>query len=218
MARPLRIDIPGAVHHVTSRGDRRESIFIDEIDRRLLLDLLREAAKRFDVRALAYCQMGNHYHLVVQTREANLSRFMRDLNGKYTQRFNRRHGLDGHVFRGRFHSVLVDRDAYLLNLCRYVERNPVAAGLVDCPTQWPWSSCRAHLGLAPVPDWLDADGLLEFILSRPLRDDTDRRHARDRYRQLVGEPVEPGFWDVGLRQGRFLGDDGFVERTITQRT
>jgi hypothetical protein len=89
--------------------------------------------------------MGNHYHLVLHTRQANLSRFMRHLNGVYTQSFNRRHVLVGHLFQGRFKAILVDRDAYLLTLCRYVERNPVAASLVRQPADWAWSSCRAHL-------------------------------------------------------------------------
>ena len=151
MSRPLRIEFPGAVYHVTSRGDRREPIYREDADRLLQLDMLATALDRFDAQVLAYCQMGNHYHLVLYTRQGNLSRLMRHLNGVYTQAFNRRHGLVGHLFQGRFKAILVDRDAYLLALCRYVERNPVAAGLVKAPDAWRWSSCQAHLGPVPTP-------------------------------------------------------------------
>jgi putative transposase len=129
MSRPLRIEFPNAIYHVTSRGDRREPIYRDEVDRQAQLDAIALAMERFDAQVLAYCQMGNHFHLVLHTRQANLSRLMRHVNGVYTQAFNRRHGLVGHLFQGRFKAILVDRDAHLLALCRYVERNPVAAGL-----------------------------------------------------------------------------------------
>ena len=140
MSRPLRIEFPDAVYHVTSRGDRREPIYRDDADRRLHLEVLAQAADRFDAQVLAYCLMGNHYHLVLQTRQANLSRLMRHLNGVYTQAFNRCHSMVGHLFQGRFKALLVDRDAYLLALCRYVERNPVAAGLVAKPGLWRMSA------------------------------------------------------------------------------
>ena len=130
MSRPLRIKFPGAVYHVTLRGDRREPIYRDDEDRTTHLEVIAQAMDRFDAQVLAYCQMGNHYHLVLHTRQANLSRLMRHVNGVYTQAFNQRHALVGHLFQGRFKAILVDRDAYLLALCRYVERNPVAAGLV----------------------------------------------------------------------------------------
>ena len=130
MSRPLRIEFPGAVYHVTSRGDRRESIYRDDVDRQGQLDILDQALGRFDAQALAYCQMGNHFHLVLHTRLANLSRLMRHLNGVYTQAFNRRHGLAGHLFQGRFKAILVDSDAYLLELARYIVLNPVRAKMV----------------------------------------------------------------------------------------
>ena len=114
MSRPLRIEFPGAVYHVTSRGDRREPIYRDDNDRLAQLDVIAHAMDRFDAQLLAHCLMGNHYHLVPHTRQANLSRLMRHVNGVYTQAFNRRHGLVGHLLQGRFKSILVDRDAYLL--------------------------------------------------------------------------------------------------------
>ena len=139
-ARPLRIEFAAAGHHITSRGDRREALYRDDEDRQRHLAVIAQAMDRFDAQVLAYCLMGNHYHLVVQTRQANLSRLMRHINGITTQQFNRRHGLVGHLFQGRFKAILVDRDAYLLALCRYVERNPVAAGLVGHAGDWRWSS------------------------------------------------------------------------------
>ena len=111
MARPLRIEFPHALYHVTGRGDRREPIFLDDIDRTSLLALLDDTCERFDAAVLAYCLMGNHYHLVLTTRAGNLSQLMRHLGGVYTQRFNRRHGKVGHVFQGRFKAILVDGDA-----------------------------------------------------------------------------------------------------------
>ena len=135
MTRPLRIEFPGALYHVTSRGDRREAIFIDDADRQSLLAVLEQAMDRFDAVVLAYCLMGNHYHFVMHTRRANLSRLMRHFNGVYTQDFNRRHGKVGHLFQGRFKAVLVDRDAYLLEVCRYVELNPVRAAMAQAPTR-----------------------------------------------------------------------------------
>jgi putative transposase len=152
MSRPLRIQFPGALYHVTSRGDRREPIFVDDTDRAALLNVIAQAAQRFDFSALAYCLMGNHYHFVFHTGQANLSRSMRHINGVFTQTFNRRHGKVGHLFQGRFKSILVDRDSYLMEVCRYVELNPVRAGMVDHAQDWPWSSYRAHAGLAPGID------------------------------------------------------------------
>ena len=121
MIRPSRIEFPGATYHVTSRGDRREPIFEDDEDRLALLDVIAQAMSRFDAEMLAHCLMGHHYHFVLGTRQANLSRLMRHINGVYTQRYNRCHGKTGHLFQGRFKAILVDRAAYLLEVCRYVE-------------------------------------------------------------------------------------------------
>jgi putative transposase len=171
MSRSLRIEFPGAIHHVTSRGDRREAIFVDDEDRRALLAVVEQAIDRFDADILAYCLMGNHYHFVLHTRQANLSRLMRHLNGAYTQDFNRRHGKVGHLFQGRFKAMLVDRDAYLLAVCRYVELDPVRAAMVDAPGAWPWSSYLGHVGRVEIPAWLDTAGLHGYLLgctpSRP---------------------------------------------------
>jgi putative transposase len=153
MARPLRLEFPGAVYHVTSRGDRREPIFAGDDDRDSLLGIVARGLERLDAQMLAYCLMGNHYHFVLHTRQANLSRLMRHINGVYTQAYNRRHGLAGHLFQGRFKAILIDRDAYLLEVCRYVELNPVRAKMVASPGDWPWSSYLAHTLQAATPEW-----------------------------------------------------------------
>lgn len=212
MARPLRIEFPGAVYHVTSRGDRREPIFVDDADRHGLLAVVGQAMDRFDAQVLAYCLMGNHYHFVLHTRQANLSRLMRHLNGVYTQDFNRRHGKVGHLFQGRFKAVLVDRDAYLLEVCRYVELNPVRAAMVAAPEDWPWSSYLAHVGACEAPRWLDTAGLHAYLLGHEPTGAADRRRAAQRYAALVSAGRDMRLWDEALRQQIYLGDEAFVER------
>ena len=212
MARPLRIEFPGAVYHVTSRGDRREPIFVDDADPQALLEVVPQALSRFDAQALSYCLMGNHYHVVLHTRQANLSLLMRHINGVYTQSFNRRHDKVGHLFQGRFKAILVDRNAYLLEVCRYVDLNPVRARLVSKPEAWAWSSYRAHAGQRPAPAWLDTEGLHGYLLGRPVGSPADRRRAADRYARLVASVPDASLWDSALRQQIYLGDQAFVER------
>ena len=164
MACPLRIEFPGAIYHVTSRCNRREPIFLDDLDRDVLLSVVATGLSRFDAQGLTYCLIGNHDHFVLQARLANLSVLIRYRNGVYTQAFNHRHAKVGHLFQGRFKAILVDRDACLLEVCRYVELNPVRAHMVDVPAQWPWSSYCAHAGQAPTPAWLDTAGLHGHLL------------------------------------------------------
>lgn len=212
MARPLRIEFPGAVYHVTSRGNRREPIFADDTDRATLLQTVGDAAERFDASLPAYCLMGNHYHFVLHTRQANLSRLMRHVNGVYTQSFNRRHGKVGHLFQGRFKAIVVDTDAYLLAVCRYVELNPVRAQLADDPAAWRWSSCRAHLGLAEAPAWLDSAALFAQLLGRPAASLHDRQRARQLYAETLAAGRDATLWPQALRQQIYLGDEAFVAR------
>ena len=146
MARPLRLEYSGALHHVTSRGNGQAAIYLGDEDRRDFLRLLGGVVEQARWRCHAYCLMDNHYHLLIETPEANLSKGMRQLNGPYTQRFNRRQGRVGHVFQGRFKSILVERDAHLLEVARYVVLNPVRAGMVRSVKDWPWSSYRATAG------------------------------------------------------------------------
>lgn len=148
MARPLRLEYAGAVYHITSRGNAKQAIFCDDIDRQAFLAIVGSTVKRFGWTVYAYCLMGNHYHLLVETPVPNLSRGMRHLNGLYTQRFNRRHGRVGHVLQGRFGAILVERETYLLELVRYIALNPIRAGIASGPEKWRWSSYRAHAALA----------------------------------------------------------------------
>ncbi len=204
MARPLRIEFAGALYHITSRGDHRESIYEDEEDREAFLSVLAEVVERYNWICHAFCLMTNHYHLIIETVEGNLSQGMRHLNGVYTQATNQRHNRVGHLFQGRFKGILVDKDAYLLELSRYVVLNPVRAGIVNLPEQWPWSSYRAMMGEVSVPKWLAVDGLLcQFGVVR--------EEACHNFQRFVLEGMGQCIWDR-LRQQIYLGDETFVER------
>ena len=163
MSRPLRIEYPGAWYHVMNRGRRQEDIFLDETDYHLFLDVLKDTAKMWNLKVSAYCLMSNHYHLLVQTPEGNLSRCMRHLNGVYTQHFNLKHGLDGQLFRGRYKSVLVEEDNHLLELLRYIHRNPLEAGMITELDDYPWSSHRGYLVNEKGWNWLHRYLLLEMF-------------------------------------------------------
>lgn len=178
MSRPLRLDHAGALWHVTSRGNERREVFRDDVDRREMLQILGRVVDLFGWQLHAWVLMGNHYHLLLGTPEATLSRGMRQLNGDYAGHFNRRHGRDGHVFQGRFKAILVQREAHLLEVARYVVLNPVRAGLAASAADWPWSSFRATAGLEPAPEWLDTSFLLDFFGSR-------RGPAAAKYREFV---------------------------------
>lgn len=155
MARPLRLHVPGAVYHVMSRGNNKQFIFTDDVDRRRYLEILSEVLPRFGIRCFSYCLMSDHFHLLLGVGALPLSRLMQQLNSRYCQWFNRRHGRVGHVLQGRFTSRIVADDEYVLRAFRYVARNPVAAGMVARPSAWAWSSVPATVGLVPVPDFLD---------------------------------------------------------------
>jgi putative transposase len=203
MARPLRIEYPGALYHVTSRGNAREAIFLEDADRHCFLDRLAEVVESHRWLCHAYCLMTNHYHLLVETREANLSRGMRRLNGLYSQGFNRRHERVGHLLQGRFSGILVERESHLLELARYVVLNPVRAGMVAEAEDYPWSSLRATVGFSPVPSWLAAEGLVARFGSAP------------RYLDFVREGVEARSpWTA--RRGALLGSEEFVQRLASR--
>jgi REP element-mobilizing transposase RayT len=157
MARPLRIEYPDAWYHVMNRGAGRRCIFPDDFLRQEFLSLLRDIHRMYSVDCHAYCQMGNHYHLLLQTRRANLGRAMRHLDGIYAQRHNRHVKIDGPLFRGRYKGQLIERDSYLFYVSRYVHRNPLTAGLCERAIDYPWSSYRYYAGMRPVPSWLHLD-------------------------------------------------------------
>ncbi|MEK9942830.1 MAG: transposase [Gammaproteobacteria bacterium] len=205
MARPLRLEYAGALYHVTSRGDRREAIYEDDDDRLRWLVVIAEVCERFNWRVHAYCLMDNHYHLVLETVDGNLSKGMRQLNGVYTQYYNRRHGRSGHVFQGRYKAVHVDREAYLLELCRYVVLNPVRAGMVNDVGDWPWSNYQAMVGKSAPLSWLATDWVLSHFSGR-------RGQARAKYVDFVREGVGlPSIW-TELKQQVFLGDEAFINQ------
>jgi REP element-mobilizing transposase RayT len=151
------------VHHVFARGNNREAVFHDDADRREYLSRLARVVSSHGWRCLTFCLMDNHVHLLLETPEANLGRGMQALHGRYAQTFNARHGRDGHVFKGRFGSVLVGTDEQLWTTAAYIALNPVSAGRCDRPEQWRWSAHAALVGLAPRPDLLDVPRLLELF-------------------------------------------------------
>jgi putative transposase len=205
MARPLRLEHPGALWHVTARGNERGDVFRDDADRREFLAVLGRTVTIYGWRLHAYVLMGNHYHLLVETPEPTLSRGMRDLNGVTTQRFNRRHGRAGHLFEGRFKAILVEREAHLLEVLRYVVLNPVRIGLVRSAAAWPWSSYKATAGLAEAPEWLETEWTLEQFGRRPAE-------ARRRFAAFVADGKgAAGYEPWGQLRGQvFLGSEGFA--------
>ena len=206
MARPLRLELSGGLYHVTSRGDRREDIYMDDADRQRWLDILGEVCLRHNWLCHAYCLMDNHYHIVIETVDGNLSAGMRQLNGVYTQWHNRTHGRVGHVFQGRFKAIIVQRQAYLLELARYVVLNPVRANICQTPDQWRWSSYLAMIGQAHRPNWLHTEWLLGQFGSHYTK-------AVAAYIEHVHAGVGlTSVWDA-LQDQLYLGDDDFADQS-----
>lgn len=206
MARPLRLELPGAVYHLTSLGNGGQPAFRVPEDSALFLEILGETCTRFDWRCFAFCLLPDRYHLVVETRRATLARGMRQLNGRYTQAFNRRHGIGGHVFQGRYRSVMVESPAYLAAACRDVLRQPVERGLAAEAAAWRWSSLRAVAGRLPpgrsAPSWLAVDAVLALYGADP-------EQARRRALAYVEAAAPPSLWE-NLRHQVFLGSEAFV--------
>jgi len=169
VARPPRIQLAGGIYHVTARGNRRQRIFLDDVDRERFLQILPVVAARYEWRCHAYCLMPNHYHLVIETAKPTISAGMQKLNGGYAQWFNHKHQLDGHLFQGRFHAVLVESDWHLLELSRYVVLNPVRAGLCTQAGEWPWSSFRAITAAVSPASFLDLEPVLAWFGVEPNR-------------------------------------------------
>ena len=163
MARPLRIEFSGALYHLTARGNAQQDIFIEDDDRSDFLNRLENVCHRYHWHCHAYCLMSNHYHLLVETQQPTLSKGMKHLNGVYTQGFNRRHQRVGHVFQGRFKGILVESDAYLLELSRYIVLNPVRAQMVRSAKDWPWSRYRATAGISGAHPCLATDRVLDRV-------------------------------------------------------
>jgi len=205
MARPLRIEFEGAWYHVMNRGVGRRGVFKTDEHRRYFVSLLAETTERFNAEWHAYCLMTNHYHLMLHTPEGNLQRIMRHVNGVYTQYFNRTQGRDGPLFRGRYKAIVVDAEAYWLQLSRYIHRNPVEARIVSKLEDYRWSSYRAYIGKDPRPSWLNCDYVLKSVASR---------NARARYKAYVAEGVDAEIQAFyGQRKlSPILGGKAFRER------
>ena len=191
MARPLRIQYPGAVYHITARGNARAKIYAAVADRAAFLAILDSVVKKYNWVCHAYCLMDNHYHLLIETPDGNLSLGMRQLNGMYTQGFNRRHKRPGHVFQGRFKGILVDKEHYLLELARYIVLNPVRVGKVSQPGAWQWSSYLETAGLRNGMGFLTTDWVLGCLGSK-------KKAARARYCQFVAEGMRTASPPSGL--------------------
>ncbi|OPY91708.1 MAG: Transposase IS200 like protein [Syntrophus sp. PtaU1.Bin208] len=210
MARPLRIEYPGALYHVTSRGNARQNIYLDDHDCRVFLDILGLVVQRFRWLCHAYCLMPNHYHLLIETPEGNLSRGMRQLNGIYTQKFNWKRSRSGHLLQGRYKAILVDKDEYLLELSRYLMLNPVRVGIAEFPEAYAWSSYRATLGKGTAPEFLTTDWLLARFGNQQGK---ARRRFADFVRAGMKRKVSP--WS-DLKGQIYLGDVTFVENLLRE--
>jgi putative transposase len=204
MTRPLRVEYPGALYHVLSRGNAKQGIFEDDRDRQAFLLILDATVSRLHWICHAYCLMQNHYHLMVETPDANLSRGMRQLNGVYAQAFNRRHGRVGHLLQGRFSAKLVDRDNYFLELARYLVLNPVRSGHVDGPSGWRWSNYRATAGLANGPSFLETGFTLRMFAD-------DVRSAVESYRRFVLEGMLADT-HIPADSALVVGDRGYAQQ------
>jgi len=160
MSRPMWIEYPGAVYHLTARGNAKGNIFYEDGDKKYFLTTLADVVKRYNWICHSYCLMSNHYHLLIETQEANLACGMRQLNGIYTMLFNKAHTRVGHLFQGRYKSIIIERENYLLELCRYIVLNPVRAKMVTRPENYFWSSYRAIIALQQCPSFLTTDWIL----------------------------------------------------------
>jgi len=203
MARPLRIEFAGALYHVTARGNAQADIYADDADRQQFLSLLHHTIDRYGWYCHAYCLMDNHYHLLIETNSPTLSKGMKFLNGTYTQYFNRQNQRVGHVFQGRYKAILVQKDAHLLELARYIALNPVRARMARSIKDWRWSSYRATAGLEENAQCLTTDWVLAGFAKT-------KNVAQQRYRDFVQQGKgQPSPW-TQLKNQIFLGDDDFV--------
>jgi putative transposase len=205
MARPLRIEFPGALYHLTSRGNARQTIFFDEEDFTDFLTVLGQVAKRYHLLLHSYCLMPNHYHLLIETPEGNLARGMRQLNGTYTQHANQRHQRVGHLFQGRYRSILIDKANYLLELSRYIALNPVRANLVEDPKDWPWSAYPQLIGFNRRIPCLSSDWILAQFAP-------ERKAAIKAYQAFVLSGMDAASPLKRVKGQLFLGPEHFMDQ------
>lgn len=182
MGRPIRVEYPGAVYHITSRGNEQKAIFLSDADRDKFLTIMADYHDRYGILIYAYALMDNHYHLILETPRGNLLKVMHGLNGGYTGYFNRKHRRVGHLFQGRYKAIIVDKDEYLLSLSRYVHLNPVRAGLIRRPERYPWTSYGGYIG-RKQKEWMEYTSVLSQF---------GRHHnkAAERYRDYIEEALK----------------------------
>lgn len=204
MTRPLRIEFKGAVYHITSRGNARQEIFLTGEDFADFLTVLCSVVKRYHFILHTYCLMNNHYHLLIETPEGNLSKGMRQLNGLYAQRFNQRNQRVGHLLQGRYKAILVDKDNYLLELCRYVVLNPVRARIVKDPKDWKWSSYQAAIGYKGISCLTTGWILSQF--------DKEQKAASRQYQAFVLSGIKAESPLKAVKGQLFLGQENFIDK------
>lgn len=209
MSRPLRIEYPGAVYHVISRGNAGQDIFITNHDRQKFLHWLEDTVKIHNLLIHAYCLMGSHYHLLVETPDGNLSKAMRDLNGNYTQSFNYFHERKGHLMQGRYKAYVIEKEAYLLEVARYIVLNPVRAGLVAHPNKWAWSSYAMTAGKNKSTHWFFSEWILDFFAA-------NKTNARHHYKKYIQAGIDAGDPHQEAVNGFLLGGSQFVHRIWEQ--
>ena len=212
MARPLRIEYPGAFYHVTSRGNEQKDVFKSIKDREKFLSYLESAGTRYGAVIHAYCLMSNHYHLLLETPEGNLSQIMRHVNGAYTTYFNVKRKRAGHLFQGRYKAILVEADEYAVELSRYIHLNPVRAGKTSRPEEYQWSSYRDYIGLNKAPDWLKEGFILGYFGG-------NSSEARNRYRKFVEDLLDREY-DSPLKEvvaSTILGSPEFVNEVSERK-
>jgi REP element-mobilizing transposase RayT len=203
MSRPLRIEYAGAVYHITSRGNEKKAVYKDDVDRETFLDALFQVNKRYNWICHAYCLMNNHYHLIIETPDGNLSAGMRQLNGVYTQTFNKRHKRVGHLFQGRYKAILIQKDSHLLEVSRYVVLNPVRAKAAERPELWKWSSYQATGGKEKPHPCLTTEWILGQF-------GTTRSIAEEAYQKFVQSGIrQESIWKA-LRAQSILGEEEFT--------
>jgi len=205
MTRPLRIEFPGALYHITSRGNAKQIIFFDEEDFTDFLTVLGQVAKRYHLILHSYCLMPNHYHLLIETPEGNLARGMRQLNGTFTQHSNKRHQRVGHILQGRYKSILIDKENYLLELSRYIVLNPVRANLVSDPKDWPWSAYSQLIGFKKGIPGLSTDWILAQF-------GPERKVAIEAYQEFTLSGIVAESPLKRVKGQLFLGSKHFIEK------
>ena len=206
MPRPLRVEYPDAYYHVINRGNYQEKIYLNDLDKEKFIEYLEKAAERFSVIFHGYCLMSNHYHLLIQTPDSNLSRAMQWINVSYATYFNRKRDRHGHLFQGRFKAILIDADEYLKHLSRYIHLNPVRAKMVSAPSDYQWSSYRAFIGKQKTAQFLETDWLLSTF-------GKNRKQARQSYKDFVEKVDAKTLEDPGVQisEGFLLGDTNFIK-------